>query len=82
MNRYELIQVLKKNQVYSRVVPFDPEKDKLLLLDFTEKNKELTDKIFYDTRLFCEYINHKLQSEGARYGIGGYAEHRTVYSRS
>ena len=83
MNRYELIQVLKKNQdLYSRVVPFDPGKDKLVLLDFTEKNKELTDSIVNDTRLFSEYINHKLESKGARYGIGGYAEHRTVYSRS
>lgn len=83
MNGQELIQVLKRNQdLYSRVVPFDPEKDKLLLLDFTEKNKELTDNIVNDTRLFSEYINHKLESKGARYGIGGYAEHRTVYSRS
>jgi murein DD-endopeptidase MepM/ murein hydrolase activator NlpD len=83
MNRYELIQVLKKNQdLYSRVVSFDPEKDKLLLLDFTEKNKALTDSIVSDTRLFSEHINYKLENKGARYGIGGYAEHRTVYSRS
>jgi murein DD-endopeptidase MepM/ murein hydrolase activator NlpD len=75
--------MLEKNQdSFSRVVPFDLVKDKLLLLDFTERNKELTDKIFDDTRLFSEYINHKLESKGARYGIGGYAEHRTVYSRS
>jgi murein DD-endopeptidase MepM/ murein hydrolase activator NlpD len=83
MNRQELKQVLKENRASSKqVVPFDPGKDKLLLLDFTETNKELTDKIFKDTRLFGEYINNKLKGEGAIYGIGGYAEHRTVYSRS
>jgi murein DD-endopeptidase MepM/ murein hydrolase activator NlpD len=83
MNRQELIPMFKENRAsYKPVVPFDPGKDKLLLLDFTEKNKELTDKILNDTRLFAEYINRKLQNAGARYGIGGYAERRIVYSRS
>src|SRR5205085_1597269 len=28
------------------------------------------------------YINGKLQHADAKYGIGGYNEHRTIYSRS
>jgi peptidoglycan LD-endopeptidase LytH len=64
---------------FARVVPFGPD-DKVLLLDFTENNTELTEGILTDTSFFSAYINHKLQ--GYLYGIGGYNEHRTVYSRS
>lgn len=83
MNSQELILALKTNQSeFTRVVPFDPEKNRLLLLDFTDRNKELTDDILNDTRKFCDYINRRLEIGKARYGIGGYGEHRTVYSRS
>jgi peptidoglycan LD-endopeptidase LytH len=79
----ELTAILKLNQQeFARVVPFDQEKDKLLLLDFTAGNKEITDDILNDIRAFSGYINHQLQNQNARYGIGGYAEHRTVYSRN
>lgn len=67
---------------FAPVVPFDPGTDKLLLLDFTEKNKGLTEDILKDTTKFSAYINNLLANAGARYGIGGYDEHRTVYSRS
>jgi murein DD-endopeptidase MepM/ murein hydrolase activator NlpD len=65
-----------------RIVPFNPATDKLLLLDFTSANEELTDEIVNDTPLFSAYINQKIKSANATYGIGGYDEHRTVYSRS
>ena len=67
---------------FAPVVPFDAGTDKLLLLDFTEKNKGLTEEILKDTTKFTAYINGLLAGAGARYGIGGYNEHRTVYSRS
>jgi peptidoglycan LD-endopeptidase LytH len=66
---------------FNPVVPFE-KSDKLLLLDFTEKNKELTREIVEDTNRFIGYINNSLLKAGAKYGIGGYNEHRTVYSRS
>ena len=66
---------------FARVVPFEPG-DKLLLLDFTANNTELTDAILQNTNLFIQYINQKLDADSAKYGIGGYDEHRTVYSRS
>jgi peptidoglycan LD-endopeptidase LytH len=66
---------------FNPVVPFE-KSDKLLLLDFTEKNKELTREIVEDTNRFIGYINNSLLKAGAKYGIGGYKEHRTVYSRS
>jgi very-short-patch-repair endonuclease len=56
--------------------------DKLLRMDFTAANRELTDEILTNTDLFIHYINHKLEKASATYGIGGYNEHRTIYSRS
>ena len=80
---YAIIEVLKKHQhAFYPVVPFDGAKDKLLPLDFTSNNKELTGAILSDTKRFTAYIDQKLQKEKAFYGIGGYAEHRTVYSIS
>lgn len=64
------------------VVPFDPQHDRLLALDFTAANTALTAAIIEDTACFSRYVEQQLQEAGARYGIGGYAEHRTVYSRS
>ena len=68
-------------ETFHPVVPFE-EGDRLLPLDFTEKNTELTDAILANTSLFTNYINSKLEASAARYGIGGYGEHRTIYSRS
>lgn len=75
--------VLKKYQKeFQQVVAFDPEKDRLLLLDFTEANTSLTAAIVEDTQQFSNHIQLQLTNTSALYGIGGYDEHRTVYSRS
>src|SRR5215217_4036344 len=63
---------------FHAVVPF-VKGDKLLLLDFTDNNQELNAEIIENTNVFIQYINSKLQVAGAKYGIGGYAEHRTIY---
>jgi murein DD-endopeptidase MepM/ murein hydrolase activator NlpD len=67
---------------FRRVVPFDPSSDRLLQLDFTDANKDLSEEILADTQRFSDFISNTLNVAGARYGIGGYNEHRTVYSRS
>lgn len=64
------------------VVPFDPGRDKLLNMDFTASNQALTGEIINDVDRFSEYVDALLKTAGARYGIGGYGEHRTVYARS
>jgi murein DD-endopeptidase MepM/ murein hydrolase activator NlpD len=71
-----------KQGIYQPIVTFDATKSKLLLLDFTETNTELTSDIIDNTTKFSAYINTKLQTANAKFGIGGYNEHRTVYSRS
>lgn len=64
------------------VVPFDPVADGLLAMNFTAANAELTNEIIHDIDLFSIYVSQQLGKANARYGIGGYNEHRTVYSRS
>lgn len=77
------IEILKKHQQeYHPVVPFNPLKESLLLVDLTAGNKELTNETLNDIKKFSSYINEKLLSKKALYGIGGYDEHRTVYSNS
>jgi murein DD-endopeptidase MepM/ murein hydrolase activator NlpD len=78
-----VVDILKKHQAeFAKVVPFIPQNDKFLSLDFTASNAILTDEILNDTDNFSVYINTKLQTSNCKYGIGGYNEHRTVYSRS
>lgn len=78
-----LSAILSRHQSeFHPVVPFDPGKDKLYLLDFTENNTSLSPDEVADTERFAAYINKTLQQHGARYGFGGYGEHRTLYARS
>lgn len=64
------------------VVAFNPKTDRLLKMDFTANNTELTNDIIENTATFSAYIDKKLRLARCTMGIGGYAEHRTVYSRS
>ena len=57
---------LKKHAgAFHPVVPFE-KKDRLLLLDFTERNKELNAEILENTNLFIKYIKSKLQEAEAK----------------
>ena len=78
-----LEQIIKSNaSLIKKVVDFDASIDKLLPLDFTVSNTELTDEILDHTDVFSAWVNQKLKTNNAIYGIGGYNEHRTIYSRS
>ena len=58
-----LTTILKKHALsFAAVVPFDATKDKLLLLDFSAANTDLTDEILNDTAAFSNYMNYKLQA--------------------
>ena len=75
--------IIRKHQyTFHRVVDFVPGTDRLLPLDFTHQNTELTPGILGDERVFSNYIQQKLQTTNSRYGIGGYGEHRTIYNIS
>jgi peptidoglycan LD-endopeptidase LytH len=64
------------------VIAYDPTCMRLLHLNFTDANKDLTAAIIEDTSAFSEYVTGTLKSGNAQFGIGGYNENRTVYSRS
>jgi len=83
MESLDLISLLKSHQQeFSGVIPFNPLTDIMIPFDFSPANKEITEDIFTCTNEFISFINLKLKEAGARYGIGGYNEYRTVYSRS
>ena len=78
----ELRTILHKHQnEFNKVVDFNPTKDKLCKLDFTAANTSLSESELADTEKFNKYIVNKLKDSDSKYGIGGYAENRTVYRR-
>jgi len=73
--------IMRKYQfIFHRVVDFDPANDRLFPFDFTQNNTELTPQIL--SYALSDYVQRKLKASNSRYGIGGYAEHRTIYSVS
>jgi len=78
-----LIAILDRHRAdFHPVVPFDGHKDKLFVFDFTDSNSSLSPESIANTDRFATWINHTLHQHHARYGIGGYGEHRTLYARS
>lgn len=76
----ELINLIESG--IQPVVPFNTSTDTLLAMDFTASNQELTDELLSNRKGFTDYVSSCITKAGARYGIGGYAEHRTVYRLS
>jgi murein DD-endopeptidase MepM/ murein hydrolase activator NlpD len=71
-----------KQNEFHPVVPFVPDKYKIISLDLSLSNEELTEEIYVNTDRFGKWINEKLLNSSALYAIGGYNENRKIYSRS
>lgn len=83
INNPKLASSLKKHQdTFHNVISFNSKKDKLLQMNFTATNAELNNKELEDENRFAAYIDKKIKDAGALYGIGGYAEYRSIYNRS
>ncbi|RYY41821.1 MAG: peptidase M23 [Chitinophagaceae bacterium] len=80
MRKEEFQQRLQGIELFP-VVPLEPG-DTLLQMNLTASNKGLDAATYTNTELFSNWVEALLQSAGARYGIGGYGEHRTIYARS
>ena len=79
----EIENVLLRNRAnFHPVVRFHPSNEKLLRLDFSSSNNELTAADINDTQRLSHYIDQKLKSQQAKFGIGGYNENRVLYKRS
>src|SRR3954453_20779606 len=77
-----LTQLLQHAKSFFPVVPFNPAEDRLLRMDFTAANQDINVELLLNTTAFDNYVNNLLQQRHCTYGIGGYNEHRTIYSRS
>ncbi|TVP48301.1 MAG: peptidase M23 [Mongoliibacter sp.] len=51
-------------------------------LDFSPSNHDLEEIDLSDTAKFDTYVFEKISRSKKKYGIGGYFEHRAIYSRS
>ena len=71
-----------KGLQFHPLVPFETNIDQLFQFDLTSNNPKLTEEIISDTTVFSKWISQELADHDARYGIGGYNEHRTIYARS
>ena len=71
-----------KGLQFHPLVPFETNTDQLFQFDLTSNNPKLTEEIISDTTVFSRWISQELANHDARYGIGGYNEHRTIYARS
>ncbi len=74
--------ILATNSSFHTVMPFDPNTDRLVPVDLSAANESLSKEIFNDIHLFSAYMDAVRERNGARYAIGGYGEHREVYSFS
>ena len=82
MNQDLAFTLQKYKSTFHPVVKIDAEKDKIIPFDFTAANKEITLELISDTPKFSTWVNDKLTDSKATFGIGGYNENRTLYSRS
>jgi murein DD-endopeptidase MepM/ murein hydrolase activator NlpD len=65
-----------------KVVDYNPANDRFYPLDLTAANTELTRRPGCRYSSFQQLDYQKLADNQCRYGIGGYMEHRTIYTRS
>ncbi len=83
VNAAEVNHLLSKHQKdFSQVIKFNPERDSFIRFDFTANNRDLNPLLVGNTAQFSAYINTQLAENNAFFGIGGYFEHRTLYTRS
>ena len=83
MPELALISLLQQyHGSFHPVVPFRTGQDQLLAMDLSAANPALPAHALQDLPAFISWVNERLKKAGARYGIGGYAERRSVYSSS
>ncbi|WP_184543934.1 peptidoglycan DD-metalloendopeptidase family protein [Mucilaginibacter sp. FT3.2] len=84
MDKHQQLKTYLQNNpaAIGKVVDYNAGTDRLFLLDFTAANTGLSAAIIADKQRFTSWVTDKLEANSARYGIGGYLEHRTIYAVS
>ncbi len=78
-----LQNILQKNRPdFRSVVNFNSSTEKIVLINLSKSNTQLTEEIYSDTKKFSAYINQLRTNLNASFLIGGYAEVRDMYKRS
>lgn len=77
-----LLDILQRNTTHFYPVIQLLPTDKVLPLNLSETNAELSPDVVINTETFSQYINQTLANAGCTYGIGGYDELRNLYARS
>lgn len=67
---------------FAPVMEVDPAAPGLVAMDFTANNRELTMELLSDIHAFSTWVDGYILRMGGKMGIGGYAEHRTIYQVS
>ncbi|EOZ92195.1 hypothetical protein A33Q_4288 [Indibacter alkaliphilus LW1] len=76
-----LISYLEGNKIFP-VMGEDLTLSNTLPLDFSPANSHLEKLDLSDTQKFDDYVFDLISKAKKKYGIGGYFEHRAIYSRS
>lgn len=82
MTKYDKLKEILMNINNIQVVPYDLNKEKLVIFDFSENNQDLNKIDVADVKAFSKYVFDKLDQEGSAIGIGQYKENRTIYNKS
>ena len=78
-----IIKILKGNRdFFSRVIDVEFSDKNVLVLDFTENNKELFEIDLDSTQELTDYVFTKIKKAKKKVGVGGYLEDRLIYKRS
>lgn len=80
MNLTTLLQTYQGQ--FASVVPIDFQADTLFWFDFSENNPELAYFDLGNIAQMNEYVFGRINDSGAKAGLGGYAEDRSVYQKS
>ncbi len=77
-----IVRILEKHaHDFHYVVPLNKE-DKVVSLDLSKNNTAFTQSIYSNASNFISFIGLERRRQNATYLIGGYMEHREMYSRS
>lgn len=74
--------LLQNRDQFVPVLPFDLEKEQILVFDFSVDNIEMVSKDLSTMDLLNEYISKQLLEHDASLGVGGYLENRFFYQQS